>query len=246
MFTFDGKILLLTGANGGITRAIARTFFDLGASMVLTDLDGPGVQRFAREVDPGGNRIVTMKVDVTKSEECDASLRLCKEKFGKLDFLVNGAGLYLDQLVATMTDAQWRQTIGVNLDGVFYTCRAAIPLLAEGGAIVNIASMAGHRGSFQHTHYAAAKGAVLTFSRSLARELAPRVRVNAVSPGLIDTPLIQPLLKVGGPALIEQTPLKRLGRPEEVARVIAFLCSDWASFVTAETVHINGGLHVAS
>lgn len=246
MFTFDGKILLLTGANGGITRAIARTFFDLGASMVLTDLDGPGVQRFAREVDPGGKRIVTMKVDVTKSEECDASLRLCKEKFGKLDFLVNGAGLYLDQLVATMTDAQWRQTIGVNLDGVFYTCRAAIPLLAEGGAIVNIASMAGHRGSFQHTHYAAAKGAVLTFSRSLARELAPRVRVNAVSPGLIDTPLIQPLLKVGGPALIEQTPLKRLGRPEEVARVIAFLCSDWASFVTAETVHINGGLHVAS
>ncbi len=246
MFTFDGKILLLTGANGGITRAIARTFFDLGASMVLTDLDGPGVQRFAREVDPGGSRIVTMKVDVTKSEECDASLRLCKEKFGKLDFLVNGAGLYLDQLVATMTDAQWRQTIGVNLDGVFYTCRAAIPLLAEGGAIVNIASMAGHRGSFQHTHYAAAKGAVLTFSRSLARELAPRVRVNAVSPGLIDTPLIQPLLKVGGPALIEQTPLKRLGRPEEVARVIAFLCSDWASFVTAETVHINGGLPVAS
>ncbi len=246
MFAFQGKSLLLTGANGGITRAIARTFYELGADMVLTDLDGAAVQRFARELDPEGRRVTSMKVDVTKSDECDASLALVREKLGKLDFLVTGAGLYLDQLVATMTDAQWRQTIGVNLDGVFHTCRAAIPVLADGGAIVNIASMAGHRGSYQHTHYAAAKGAVLAFSRSLARELAPRVRVNVVSPGLIDTPLIQPLLKVSGPALIEQTLLKRLGRAEEVARVIAFLCSDWASFVNAETIHINGGLHIAS
>lgn len=246
MFTFEGKTLLLAGANGGITRSVARTFHELGASMVLTDLDGEGVKRFAHELDPSGKRVFTMKVDVTKSEECDASVRLAKEKLGKLDYLVNGAGLYLDQMVASMTDAQWRQTIGVNLDGVFYTCRAAIPLLADGGAIVNIASMAGHRGSFNHTHYASAKGAVLAFSRSLSRELAPRVRVNAVSPGLIDTPLIQPLLKVSGTSLLDQTPLKRLGKPEEVARVIAFLCSDWASFVTGETVHINGGLHIAS
>jgi len=246
MFAFDGKTLLLTGANGGITRSVARTFYELGANLVLTDLDGPGVQRLVRELDASGQRAVSMKVDATKSEECDAALRLVQEKFGKLDYLVNGAGLYLDQMVATMTDAQWRHTLGVNLDGVFYTCRAAIPMLADGGAIVNIASMAGHRGSYQHTHYAAAKGAVLTFSRSLARELAPRVRVNAVSPGLIDTPLIQPLLKVSGAALIDQTPLKRLGRPEEVARVIAFLCSDWASFINGETIHINGGLHIAS
>ncbi len=112
--------------------------------------------------------------------------------------------------------------------------------------MVNIASMAGHRGSYQHAHYAAAKGAVLSFSRSLALELAPRVRVNAVSPGLIDTPLVQPLLKVRGPQLIDQTPLKRLGTSEEVARVIAFLCSDWASFITGETVHINGGLYIVS
>ncbi len=246
MFTFEGKALLLTGANGGITRAIARTFFELGASMLLTDLDGPGIEGFARELDPTGRRVFTTKVDVTKSGECDASLDQAKERFGRIDYLVNGAGLYLDQMVATMTDAQWRQAIGVNLDGVFYTCRAAIPVLADGGAIVNIASMAGHRGSYQHTHYATAKGGVLAFSRSLSRELAPRIRVNAVSPGLIDTPLIQPLLKVSGPALIEQTPMKRLGRPEEVARVIAFLCSDWASFLSGETIHVNGGLHIAS
>jgi 3-oxoacyl-[acyl-carrier protein] reductase len=246
MFEFKGKTLLLTGANGGITRAIARTFYDLGTDMVLTDLDGPGIQGFARELDPSGKRVLALAVDVTRSDEVDGSVKACKERFQKLDFVVNGAGLYLDQLIASMTDAQWRQTIGVNLDGVFYTCRAAIPLLGEGGAIVNIASMAGHRGSFQHTHYATAKGGVLAFSRSLSRELAPRIRVNAVSPGLIDTPLIQPLLKVGGPALIDQTPMKRLGKPAEVARVIAFLCSDWASFITGETIHINGGLHIAS
>src|SRR5574340_377719 len=123
MFTFEGKTLLLAGANGGITRSVARTFHELGASMVLSDLDGEGVKRFAHELDPSGKRVFTMKVDVTKSEECDASVRLAKEKLGKLDYLVNGAGLYLDQMVASMSDAQWRQTIGVNLDGGVYTCR---------------------------------------------------------------------------------------------------------------------------
>ena len=146
-----------------------------------------------------------------------------------------------------MTDEKWAETIGINLDGVFYTCRAAVPKLRDGGAVVNIASMAGHRGSYQHAHYAAAKGGVLTFSRSLMHELAPRgIRVNCVSPGLIDTPLIQPLLAVQGDTLLKATPLKRLGTTEEVAKAIAFLCSDWASFVNGETLHINGGLYVVS
>ena len=153
--------------------------------------------------------------------------------------------MYLDQLVETMADDQWRQTISINLDGVFYFCRAIQPILRDGGAILNIASMAAHRGSYQHAHYAAAKGGVLSLTRSLAVELAPRnIRVNAVSPGLIDTPLIQPLLAVRGDQLLEATPMHRLGRPEEVANVIVFLCSDMASFVTAETIHINGGLYV--
>lgn len=246
MFDFSGKVLLLTGANGGITRSIAQTFYDLGASCLLTDLDEAGIQAFARELDPTGKRVIAAKQDATKSEDADEAAAAAKQAFGKIDYLVTGAGLYLDQMIHDMTDAQWRQAMGVNLDGVFYTCRATIPLLADGGAIVNIASMAGHRGSYMHTHYSTAKGGVLTFSRSLALELAPRIRVNAVSPGLIETPLIQPLLKVRGPMLIDQTPLKRLGKPEEVARTIAFLCSDWASFITGETIHINGGLYIVS
>jgi 3-oxoacyl-[acyl-carrier protein] reductase len=246
MFDFNGKTMLLTGAFGGITQSIAQVFYDCGANLVLTDLNGKGIEAFGKKLDASGKRVATAAVDVTKPDQVDAAFALAKDKFGGIDFLITGAGLYLDQLVASMTDEQWRQTIGINLDGVFYACRAATKIIRDGGAIVNIASMAGHRGSYQHAHYAAAKGAVLTFSRSLALELAPRVRVNCVSPGLIDTPLIVPLLKVRGPQLIDQTPLKRLGRPDEVAKVIAFLCSDWASFVTGETVHINGGLYIVS
>lgn len=246
MFSFQDKVLVLTGANGGITRAIARTFFDLGASLLLTDLEETGLAAFAEELDETGERVATLRHDVRSSEDASALAALCRQRFGGADFLVTGAGLYRDQLVESMTDEQWRETIAINLDGVFYSCRALGPLLRDGGAIVNIASMAGHRGSYQHAHYAAAKGAVLSFSRSLALELAPRIRVNAVSPGLIDTPLIKPLLAARGDELIRATPLKRLGTPEEVARAIAFLCSDWASFVTGETLHVNGGLYIVS
>lgn len=245
MFDFSGKTLVLTGANGGITRSIASTFRDLGANMVLADLDEAGLNAYAKELDPSGEVVIPVKVDVTKSQDCDSAAQIAKEKFGGVDFLVTGAGLYRDQMVESMSDQQWRETIGVNLDGVFYFCRNMTPLLRDGGAIVNIASMAAHRGSYQHAHYSAAKGATLSFSRSLAMELAPRIRVNAISPGLIDTPLIQPLLKVKGPQLIDSTPLKRLGRPEEVARLVAYLCSDWASFITGESIHINGGLYIA-
>lgn len=245
MFDFSGKVLVLTGANGGITKGIAKTFYELGASMVLADLDGGGLKAYANELDPSGERVIPVKVDVTKSADCNAAIDLTKEKFGGADFLVTGAGLYRDQMVETMTDEQWRETIGVNLDGVFFFCRNMLPLLRDGGSIINIASMAAHRGSFQHAHYSAAKGAVLSFSRSLALEVAPRLRVNSISPGLIDTPLIQPLLKVKGDVLIDSTPLKRLGKPEEVAQLVAYLCSDWASFITGESIHINGGLYIA-
>lgn len=246
MLGFEGKVLVLTGASGAIPRAVATTFFERGANLVLSDVEAEALAIFSKSLDSGGRRIVTLHQDAREPAHAEALAAACREHFGGADYLVTGAGLYRDQLVATMSDAQWRETIGINLDGVFYTCRALAPLLRDGGAIVNIASMAGHRGSYRHAHYAAAKGAVLSFSRSLAIELAPRIRVNAVSPGLIDTSMIEPLLASRGEELISATPLKRLGRPEEVAHAIAFLCSDLASFITGETLHINGGLHIAS
>lgn len=246
MFDFQRRVLWLTGANGGISRAIARTFFELGATCVLTDLDERGVVAFAQELDPSGARCLGVRQDASNSSDAAAVASIIGSKYGRLDFLVNAAGLYKDQLVYDMSDDQWHQSIAVNLDGVFFACRAAIPLFVDGSSIVNIASMAGHRGSYMHSHYASSKGAVLTFSRSLALELAPKTRVNAVSPGIIDTPLVQPLLEKQGTKLIDSTPMKRFGSPEEVGKLVAFLCSDWASFITAETIHINGGLYVAS
>lgn len=245
MFDFEGKVLVLTGANGAITRAVAATFFDLGARLLLSDIESDGLDGFARKLDPDGGRVATLRHDACSARDAEALAAACRDRFGAADYLVTGAGLYRDRTVAGMSDDEWRETIGINLDGVFYTCRAIAPLLRDGGAVVNIASMAGHRGSHSHAHYSAAKGAVLSFSRSLALELAPRIRVNAVSPGLIDTPLVKPLLAARGEALIEATPLKRLGTSEEVARTIAFLCSDWASFVNGETLHVNGGLYMS-
>jgi 3-oxoacyl-[acyl-carrier protein] reductase len=246
MIDLTGTALLLTGANGAIPRAVAALFATLGADMVLTDLDAEALARFAETL-PGQGRRLTARADVTRPEELDAAAALARREFGGIDHLVTGAGIYLEQPTDTMSDAEWRQSVAVNLDGVFNACRAAMPALREGGAIVNIASMAGHRGSNRHAHYAAAKGGVLAFSRSLAHELAPRrIRVNCVSPGLIDTPMLRPLMQERGAALLAATPLGRLGTPEEVAKVVAFLCSDWASFVDGETIHVNGGLHIAS
>jgi len=243
---FTGRTLWLSGANGVISRAIARQFFELGASCVLTDLNDAALVDFAAELDPAGQRITTLKQDVTSSADAERVAAVIRQRFGRLDFLVTSAGLYRDQMIEGMSDAQWRQDVGVNLDGVFYCCRAAKPLLAKGGAIVNVASMSGHKGSYMHAPYAASKGAVLALTRTLALELAPDIRVNAVSPGLIDTPLVKPLLDRSGPELIRSTPLRRLGRADEVASAVAFLCSDWASFITAETLHINGGIYIAS
>jgi 3-oxoacyl-[acyl-carrier protein] reductase len=246
MFDFAGKVLLLTGANGGIARAVASMFHQSGASLVLTDIDVDGLHAFARELDPGLERILVLRHDARDRMAADAAVAAARERFGGINCLVTGAGLYRDQPVAGMSDDLWSETLDVNLNGVFYLCRAAIPALREGSAIVNIASIAGHRGSAEHAHYAAAKGAVLSFSRSLAVELAPRVRVNAVSPGFIDTPFIKDFPASRVASVTDATPLRRMGRADEVAGAVMFLCSGFASFITGETLHVNGGFYIAS
>jgi 3-oxoacyl-[acyl-carrier protein] reductase len=245
MFDLAGKVALLTGANGGIPRATAALFRRLGAHLVLTDLDPAALDDFAAGLPAADRRILTARVDVTRAAEVDEAIALAGREFGGIDILVTGAGLYVEQDVTAMSDEDWRLALGVNLDGVFYACRAAMPLLRRGGSVINIASMAGHRGSVRHAHYAACKAAVLGFTRSLVHELSPRgVRANCVSPGIIATPMTEAIMAANGAALIAATPMKRFGTPEEVASVIAFLASDAAAFVTGETIHINGGIYM--
>ena len=246
MYDFQDKTLLLSGANGGIGRAVAQLFYAHGANLVLTDLDQAGLESFAHGLGPdAARRVAVLRMDAANPDDAQRAVDTAQERFGGIDYLVPSAGLYLAQPVQEMSDAQWRQTLAINLDGVFYLTRRAIPQLRDGSAIVNLTSMAGHRGAFYNAHYSASKGGLMSFTRSLARELGPKTRVNAVSPGVIATPMTGELIARRGQESAEQAPLKRLGQPGEIASVIGFLCSGAASFITGEVIHVNGGLYIA-
>jgi 3-oxoacyl-[acyl-carrier protein] reductase len=245
IYDFSNRTLVLTGAAGGIGLAVARLFHDNGANLFLIDLDQDRLDAFAQTLTGGAGRVRTLAIDVSQPDQASNAAAQIQQSFGGLDFLVPSAGIYLAEPFAAMTDEQWRRTLSVNLDGVFYLTRRLTPLLKEGSAIVNVASMAAHRGASYNAHYSASKGALISFTKSIARELGPRTRVNAVSPGIIETPMTAELLKTRAAESMEQSMLKRLGQAREVAAAIAFLCSDDASFITAEVLHVNGGLYVA-
>jgi len=243
-FDFSGKVLLLTGAAGGIGRQIATIFFAAGADLVLADRDLAGVQAVADSL-VGTGRIVCAELDAASPESIQSLVDLAVEEFGTIDIVVPGAGIYPLQLLVDMPDEEWRQVLSINLDGVFMLLKRVIPMMTTGGCIVTIASVSGHRGSYTHGHYAASKAGIIALTRSLALEIGPDIRINAVSPGTIKTPMTSDLIAIRGEQLLEQTPLHRNGEPAEVASVIAFLASDAASFVHGEVVHVNGGLFMA-
>ena len=144
-----------------------------------------------------------------------------------------------------MTDEQWRRTMAVNLDGVFFIIRRAVAVMEDGGVIVNIASQSAHSGaSIGHSPYGASKGGVLLLTRSLARELAPRIRVNAISPGVIDTVMARELMRRNGNAILQTIPMARQGEPTEIAAAVMFLCSSGAAYITGQTIHVNGGAYM--
>ncbi len=253
---FKDRILVLTGATGGIGRAVARLFHASGARLYLIDRDADALaaQAQAFGADPQvaarmdgsavAGRVLTHAMDVASPSDAAAAAARVRAAWGGVDFLVPAAGIYPADPLAEMSDEQWRKTLAVNLDGVFYLTQRLVPLLRPGSAIVNLSSMAAHRGALRNAHYSASKGALLSFTRSIARELGPATRVNAVSPGIIETPMVAELLKTRADESVSQSMLKRLGQAHEVATAIAFLCSDDASFITAQVLHVNGGLYV--
>lgn len=241
----DGKTILLTGAAGGIGRATARSFADAGANLVLADLDAAPIQEMMSELGVSPARFAACCVDVVDVESCQRLVEVARARFGTIDTVIPNAGIYRTEPFESMTSDQWRGTMAVNLDGVFNTIGAALSIIAEGGSIVNISSRAGHcGGSVGHAHYGAAKGAILALTRGLARELGPRIRVNCVSPGIIETPMTADSFADTTNELLRATPLQRFGSAAEVAEVILFLASNKASFVTGETIHVNGGIYM--
>lgn len=243
-FDFSGRTLVISGATGGIGRAVVDLFAGAGANLVLTDFDGGALEDLAGGLGLG-DRVAALQADIADPDAAGRVVDLAVERFGGIDFLVPSAGIYQSQPFAAMSDADWRRTMSVNLDGVFYLIRRAAPVLREGSSVVLLSSLAAQRGAFSNAHYAATKGAMIALARSLARELAPRTRVNGVAPGIIDTPMIRDLMARRGDETLAQTPLGRLGTPGEIASVIAFLCSAAAGFVTGETVQANGGIYMA-
>jgi 3-oxoacyl-[acyl-carrier protein] reductase len=235
--SLEGKTALVTGASRGIGRAIAEELARAGASVVVGYRAGQGeAEALAAEI---GARAV--QADVSSAED---AARLVAEA-GDLDILVNNAGLTRDGLLARMSDDDWRAVIETNLSSVFYTCRAVCrPMMKKrAGAIVNVSSVVGVHGNWGQTNYAASKAGIIGFTKSLARELGSRgVRANVVAPGYVKTRLTEVLPEEATAAMLQNTPLGRLGEPEDVAGAVRFLCSDEASFITGEVLLVDGGL----
>lgn len=242
-----GKIAVVTGAGNGIGRATAVALAAEGAHVWVTDVDGNAAQTVAAEICGAGHVASAMAVDVSRGQDTTTLFRDVKAAHGRINILVNNAGLNVRADFRHLSDADWVKIREVNLDGVLRVARDGFDLLrASGdGALVNIASIMGHRGLRQLAAYAATKGAVAALTRALAVEYGPfKIRVNTVSPGFIETALTARVLKMPQfhKALIDQTPLGRLGSPEEIARVVAFLAGPDASYITGAEIAVDGGM----
>jgi 2-hydroxycyclohexanecarboxyl-CoA dehydrogenase len=245
MGRLQGRTAIVTGAGRGIGRAIAEKLAAEGAVLVATDVDEAAAQQTAADL---GGDAIGIRADVTSRESVAAMVEGATARFGRIDVLVNNAGWDVAGPFVDSDPADWDRIMAINLYGVLHTCHAVLPLMAaqQGGAVVNIGSDAGRVGSSGEAVYSAAKGGVIAFTKTLAREQARnRVRVNCVSPGPTDTALFA---SMGGDdprlreALVRAIPFRRLAEPADIAAVVAFLASDEAGFVTGQTVSVSGGL----
>jgi 3-oxoacyl-[acyl-carrier protein] reductase len=239
--SLDGKVALVTGGSRGIGAAISRELAKAGAKVVLNYRAG---QEAADEVagEIGG---LAVRADVSKPEEVQALIERVEGELGDIDALVNNAGVTRDTLIARMTDDDWQTVIDTNLRGTFNTSRAVSRkmLRRRAGSIVNLSSVVGVHGNPGQANYAASKAGIIGLTKALARELGSRgVRVNAIAPGYISTELTDVLNDEQRGLILQNTPLGRLGEPEDVARAVRFLCSDEAAFITGEVLLVDGGL----
>ena len=241
----NAKVSIITGAANGIGLATARKFAREGAIVIVCDLRADQVDAAVQELLALGAQARGFVVDVTRREDVDAMVAKVKEAYGRIDVLINNAGITQDARLVKMTEAQFDKVVAVNLKGTFNCTQAVADQMIEqgSGAIVNASSVVGIYGNFGQTNYAATKAGVIAFAKTWARELGPKgVRVNAVCPGFVATHILDTMPEKVLTEMENRVPLKRLGQPEELANVYAFLASDEASYINGAVLEVSGGL----
>lgn len=238
------EVAIITGAARGIGKSIALALKAEGASLLLSDVSEE-VHKTAEEIRQAGGQAVSLVGNVTKMEDCEAMVAKAIESFGKLDILVNNAGITKDNLLLRMSEEDWDAVLNINLKGTFLCTKAAIkPMMKQrSGKIINIASVIGIMGNAGQANYAASKGGIISFTKTMARELGSRnIRVNAIAPGFIESKMTEVLSKEAREDLMSKIPLATLGKPEYVAEAVAFLASPAACYITGHVLNVDGGM----
>ena len=242
-FTLEGKIAIITGAAMGLGYAEAKKFLELGAKIAICDVNPEALNKALEELSAYGE-VSGYVCNVAKKEDCDAMVAGVIEKYGRIDILLNNAGIVRDGQFYKMSDENWHAVINVNLNGTYNMCKAVVPYMIEQkyGKILNTSSINALTGQFGQANYSASKNAVIALSRVLGKELGRfNINVNAILPGSIDTPMGRSCSEEAQQMRIKSTALRRLGDPEDLANAAAFLCSELARHVTAQTLTVDGG-----
>jgi len=242
-----GKVALVTGAAQGIGKAVALLLARNGADIIVSDINLEKAEETAREVEGLGQRALAVKTNVAEANDVEKMVQTALERFGRIDILINNAGITRDKLLLRMSDEDWDAVLGVNLRGTFLCTRAVIRPMAKqkSGKIVNIASVVGTMGNAGQANYGASKAGVIGFTKTVAREYAPRgINVNAIAPGYIETPMTEALPEKAKEELKRMIPMDRLGKPEDVAEAVLFLVSEASTYITGQVLHVNGGIYM--
>ena len=245
--SLEGRVAIVTGGTRGIGAAVAAWLAERGASVMVSGRDADRMQSALKAMEGLAGRVVGLAADAAKREDADRLVDATRQEFGRIDVVVNNAGITRDTLLIRMKDDDWDQVMDVNLRGAFLMTRAAAKTMMRqrSGRIINIASTAGAMGNAGQVNYSAAKAGLIGLTKACARELAHwSILVNAVAPGLIDTDMSAGIPDAARQALLAQIPLARIGTAREVAEVVGFLAGDGASYVTGQVFHVNGGLYM--
>ena len=242
-----GKTAIITGAAQGIGKVIALSLAKCGADIAVSDINEDSLNAAVKEIEALGRKAIAVKMDVSSLKDCEDMVKKTIDAFGKVDILINNAGITRDTVLLRMKEEQWDQVIQVNLKGTFNCTKAVIRSMfkQKSGKIINISSVTGAMGNAGQANYSASKAAVMGFTKSIAREYAHcGITVNAVAPGFIKTAMTDAIPEKDRDAMISIIPAKRLGLPEDVADTVCFLASDMANYITGQVIHINGGMYM--